>query len=248
MHRLKLKMNQSKTEVLLLTTKHMRPLIPDAVTVTVGDCDVSISEAVRYIGVVFDRHMSMEDHVTALCKTTLCHLSAITRMRKSLSQESCQQLVHALVTSRLDYANALLSGLPMKLIKKLQRVQNVAARVVTYTRRAAHITPVLKTLHWLPLQFRITFKICLLVHKCIHGCAPSYLTELISLRHNAHDLRTTGTFLADVPRATTNLSQRTFGVAGPQQWNALPASIRREPNLVTFKRKLKTYLFTLAFN
>ena len=88
-------------------------------------------------------------------------------------------MVHALVTSRLDYCNSLLTGLPRTLLQKIQRVQNAAARVVTRTRRSEHITPVLKALHWLPIQRRIEYKVLLYTHKALQGDAPEYIRDLL---------------------------------------------------------------------
>uniref|UniRef100_A0A3P8TM45 Growth arrest specific 7 n=1 Tax=Amphiprion percula TaxID=161767 RepID=A0A3P8TM45_AMPPE len=88
-------------------------------------------------------------------------------------------LIHAFVTNRLDYCNALYAGLDEKLLHRLQMVQNAAARLLTGTKKREHITPILKSLHWLPLRFRIASKILLFVFKCLHGLAPQYLTELV---------------------------------------------------------------------
>ena len=79
----------------------------------------------------------------------------------------------------LDYGNALLAGLPPEHLKKLQRIQNIAARIITFTPRRGHITPILKQLHWLPIKHRIEFKILLHVFRCINGTAPRYLADIL---------------------------------------------------------------------
>ncbi len=100
-----------------------------------------------------------------------------------LSVSDAQNLVHAFMTSRLDYCNALLGGCPASSINKLQIVQNAAARVLTRSRKYDHITPILQSLHWLPIKFRISYKILLPAYKALNDLAPAYLTNLLS-RYN----------------------------------------------------------------
>ena len=90
-------------------------------------------------------------------------------------------VIHAFVTNRIDFCNSLLYGLPDCELKKVQRVQNAAARLLTSTRKYDHITPVLRELHWLPVKYRIQFKILLLTFKAIHGMAPDYISRLLML-------------------------------------------------------------------
>ncbi len=97
-----------------------------------------------------------------------------------LSTSNAEMLIHAFMTSRLDYCNALLGGCSARLINKLQLVQNAAARVLTRTRKYDHISPVLSTLHWLPIKHCIDFKILLMTYKALNGLAPQYLSELLS--------------------------------------------------------------------
>ena len=103
----------------------------------------------------------------------------IARIRSYLTPETAKLLLHAFVTSKLDYCNSLLYGVPKYQILRLQRIQNVAARLVTATSRYDHISPVLKQLHWLPVAQRIKFKILLLTYKALKDCAPSYIKDLL---------------------------------------------------------------------
>ena len=117
----------------------------------------------------FDEHMSMNVHVGKVCSKAFRGLYNIRQIRKFLSIESTKTLVHAFVTSHLDYCNSLLFGIPQYQLQRLQRVLNAAARVTCLIPRCAHITPVLMHLHWLPVKFRVDFKIALLVYKALHA-------------------------------------------------------------------------------
>ena len=131
----------------------------------------------------------MAPQVTAICKSAFYHLRKISLIRKYLTVDAAQLLVQALVTSKLDYCNSLLYGSPKYLIKQLQRVQNAAARVVTVSPKFYHITPVLKNLHWLPIDLRIEFKILTITFKALHDLAPAYIKNLLKNYYPPRDLR-----------------------------------------------------------
>ena len=113
--------------------------------------------------------MNLEQHVKDVCKSAFYHIQNISKRRDCLTQNDTETLVHAFISSKLDFCNALLYGLPQCVIDKLQRVQNLAARLVTRTRKYEHITPVLMDLHWLPVEQRIKYKILLLTYKSLNG-------------------------------------------------------------------------------
>ena len=119
----------------------------------------------------------MSDHVASVCRSCFFQLRQLRLVRGSLTTDSVKTLVHAFISSRLDYCNSLLVGVSGDLLNRLQSVQNAAARMVTGTRKYDHITPVLRGLHWLPIRQRVVYKVAMLVYKCLHGVAPSYLTE-----------------------------------------------------------------------
>ena len=122
------------------------------------------------LGVTFDECCNMEEHVKNICKTSYYHLRNISKIRKYLTEETTEILVHAFVSSKLDYCNSLLYGLPKhNMMSSLQSVQNTVARIVTLTKKFDHITPVLIQLHWLPVHFRILFKVLLLVYEALNG-------------------------------------------------------------------------------
>ena len=131
----------------------------------------------------------------------------------------------------------------------LQLLQNSAARVLTRTRGREHITPVLKSLHWLPVCFRIDFKVLLVVFKCLNGLGPSYLSELLLSYQPSRTLRSSGAGLLVVPHTKTKThGEAAFSHYGPKLWNSLPENIRTAETVDVFKRRLKTHLFSLAFS
>ena len=121
----------------------------------------------------------MAPHVKSVVKKSSFHLRNIRKARRVLTEDATKTVMQSLVMSRLDYCNALLIGIQQDLIEKLQRLQNSAARIVSRTRKYEHITPVLIKLQWLPIKFRIQFKVLLLVYKALNGLAPKYIKELL---------------------------------------------------------------------
>jgi len=241
-----LMLNDSKTEVLLLGTKQQLNKL-GKLEINVGSANIKPCTKVRNLCVIFDNNMTMEDHVNSICKTSYFYIRLLGKLRKFLDKETGAMITHAFVTSRLDYCNSLLYGISSTLATKLQHVLNTAARIVTRTRIGMHITPVLKSLHWLPVVQRCAFKTALLTFKVIHGLAPSYLCELISYRSTTRDLRSINNVLLDVPKSTSCIGSRAFIFSAPKLWNSLPEDVRTCVSLSIFKTKLKTYLFREAF-
>ena len=174
-------------------------------------------------------------------------------IRKYLSRSSSETLIHAFIRSRLDYCNSLLYGLPKYMLSKLQRVMNASARLVYCAPKSCHITPLLRELHWLPVCYRIEYKIILLTFKVLHGMAPDYLRHLISvLPPSRYNLRGNDdcAALLTFPKIRTKktLADRSFSCATPRLWNLLPTTIRSISSLDIFKIRLKTFLFNRAFN
>ncbi|KAL9954606.1 hypothetical protein ACROYT_G042170 [Oculina patagonica] len=173
----KLMLNDDKTEFLIIGTERQLSRV-SVDKIKIGQAVVSPVSSVRNLGTWFDSHLDMSTHVTKACASAFYYLYNIRHIRKYLSRESTERLVHAFITSRLDYCNSLLYGAPEHQIKKLQRVMNASARLVYRAPKYCHITPLLRELHWLPVRFRIDFKILLITFKILHGVAPSYLKDL----------------------------------------------------------------------
>ena len=145
--------------------------------------------------------------------------------------------------------NALLYGLSKKRLNKLQLVQNCAARLVSGVKKYDHITPVLKSLHWLPIARRIEFKILVLTFKGLNGLAPSYITELLSPYKPAKSLRSKNQhLLSKAKMKCKTFGERSFSAAAPKLWNNLPLNLRSCSKLETFKKELKTHLFRQAYD
>ena len=144
----------------------------------------------------------------------------------SLSSSATERLIHAFVSSKLDYCNSILLGLPSYELEKLQRLQNTAARLTVRAKKSAHITPVLKSLHWLPVKERIIFKILLVTYKILHGFAPACLNELL-LNFTPHRLlRSSSLNLLSIPKTkTVTYGDRSFSVIAPKLWNDFPIII-----------------------
>ena len=199
----------------------------------------------------FDSSLSMEKHISNVVKSTNFHLRNIGSIRNVLTENATAQLVHAMITSRLDYCNSLLLGLPDSQISRLQKIQNHAARVVSRIGKYDHITPTLKLLHWLPVRQRIMFKTLLLTFKALNGKAPDYIRELLQpLDRKTSTRNTSNEHVLRVPKASKRVTfgERRFSVVAPMEWNRLPLDIRASTSVDVFKRKLKTFLFIKAYS
>ena len=152
-----LQLNGDKTQIVLVRAPRANSGVSDLVHVQIDGHPIPFSTSVKNVGVIFDKQLNMEAHVKSLCRSCMFHLRNISNIRRLLSHKIADQLIQAFVTSRLDYCNSLLSGLPSSTICHLQRVQHIAARIPTRTKKYDRITPILQHLHWLPVKERIIF-------------------------------------------------------------------------------------------
>lgn len=215
-----LKLNDTKTEVLVIVPpKHKDNFGQNSVRI--ADALIQPSDSAKGLGVWFDRHLSLDVEIQNRCRIMLFHLRNIRSIRPYITQSACEKLIHALISS-------LLAGLSKKKLSLLQRIQNMAARTVTNSRKSDHVTPILRSLHWLPVKARIDYKIIILTFKILHGSAPEYLCSLIKRQVNSRCLRSSSKVLLSVPKVRTKqYGERAFSVVSPKLWNSLPISIQQ---------------------
>ena len=194
-----LKLNTDKTRYLLFGAPHQLSKVNRPTFGATSDI-VQLSSCERNLGVLLDSSLTMKDHIGEVSKRSFQHLRNISHIRKFLSFDAVQTVVHALVCSQIDTNNSLYYGLPntqlqrlqriqrlqrlqrIQRLQRLQRIQNAAARVIYKKSKYEHVTPLLYELHWLPVSYRILFKLLVLTFKCIHGDAPTYLSNLITIK------------------------------------------------------------------
>jgi hypothetical protein len=238
-------MNDSKTEFILLGSRQqLAKCITNQINVN-GQC-VERTNIIKYLGAWIDQNVSFKRHIVKKCGTAMGSLFRIRNIRKYLTQDACHTLVRGLVLSHLDYANAILLGLPECDIKKLQRVQNMAAKVTLSKGKYDSSTECLKALHWLPVRHRITHKVLCLVYKALHGAAPKYMTEMLTLKQQRRgSLRSNEDYMTLEEPCTKRktFAHRSFSVMGAVLWNKLPNDIKMSESISQFKAKLKTHLY-----
>ena len=240
----KLKINDKKTEFLILGSKQQLEKV-NTHGIYVGNEQVAPVRHVRNLGALFDENLTMDKHIAKVCGSGYSHLHNIRAVRKYLTHEAVCSIVHAFISSQLDYCNSLLSGLPSYLIGRLQRLQNSAARVVCNLRKYDHISSALRRLHWLPVKYRIQFKVILIVFKALHNMAPKYILDMLVRKTTGpYRLRSDNAIVLRVPRyKCVTFGRRAFAVNAPMLWNALPSDLRQAVNIDIFKNKLKSHLF-----
>jgi hypothetical protein len=246
----KLKLNDDKKEALLLRPLRFFHFHDMPHSICVGNTEVEFSTSARDLGYTISDTMSLDTHVTNVCRAAYLAIRQIASIRQFLTADAAKKLVCAYVLSRLDYCNSLLSGCPKYLIDKLQKVQNCSARLVVRARKREHITPILKSLHWLPVQARIEYKLSVLCHNYFSGSAPNYFNDLLSVYTPSRQLRSSAdTRTFSIPKVRTkSYGERSFSFCGPKQWNSLPLYLRNIRSTQSFKKTLKTHLFNQYYN
>ena len=207
----KLMLNTNKTEFVVFTSPRNQVKVNmEECVMHIGGDIIKPSKCVRDLGSSLDSKLSMDSPINMLIGSVYGQLRTIGKIKKFLDTDACATAINSLVTYRLDYSNALLFGVPEKSLRRLQIMQNQAARILAKVDCHEHITPVLVSLHWLHIRARIDYKILVLVYKCIHQeFSPKYLKKMLSTYRPPRVLRSSenGTLLC-VPRVNKSFGDR----------------------------------------
>ena len=191
------------------------------------------------MGAICDSSMIMKLHISNVIRSSTFRLRGLSRIRKFLSRDATEQIIHSYITSRLDNNNDLLYGLPANQLYRLQKIQSTAARILTFARKSCHIKPILKKLHWLPVSQRIVFKLLMIVYTCTNNIAPSYLSELLSQYSPTRTLRSGNKQLLQEAKSNRSWGDRSFAISAPRLWNKLPFNIGTAKSITVFQKLLK---------
>ena len=241
----KLKMNTSKTEFIMFGSS---PQINKCTTthIDIAGENIECKSYIRYLGAFLDQNLTLKDHVKHKCRSAMINYLKIKSVRKYLDRSATEILLLSLVISHLDYCNAILYGIAVSELQKMQRIQNMCAKLILNRSKYDSSSQALYDLHWLPIKYRIEFKILCFMYNCHMGTSPEYLIELLSKPEETRPGLRSGTddCLYNVPfNKRKTFSDRSFGTVGPRLWNGLPLHVRKSESLEIFKSRLKTFYF-----
>jgi len=259
-----LSLNQSKTEFLLIGLPAQLSKISDPSLLMPSNVTITPAQSARNLGIIFDSTLSMSDHISSVSKSCFLCIRDLRRIRNTLDFSTARTIATSLIHSKLDYCNSLFLNLPQSQLGRLQLILNSSARAVSKTPKFAHISPVLKSLHWLKIEQRIQYKVASITYKVLQSKQPSYLHCLLNVQSN-RTTRSSNVITLQRPsvRSRLKLTDRSFTHHAPVLWNSLPKQLRQPsapPSLGTatessllalsshqFHSKLKTFLFEQSF-
>ena len=231
-----LKLNPSKTKILVLAPPSVQPEIIIQ-GVFIGKECIRFVRSAKNLGVMLDNVLSFTDQINNVVKSSFSTIRKLSQIKGFLSEEHLKQLVCSHVFMRLDYCNSLYYGINSNLIGKMQHVQNCAARLVSKKRIASGgLDQVMKDFHWLKVKYRPIYKILLIVHNCLLGKAPEEIIQMIQYGDSSRTMN------LQVTRFHNKYGCRAFSHTGPKLWNLLPKDVRDVVDTTMFKKNLKSFL------
>ena len=186
----------------------------------------------------------MNAHVSNVARTCYFELCCLASIRRFLTSTATATLISAFVLSRIDYCYSLLFVSTHDVTSHLQRIQNCAARVILHLPKSSNITTHLKSLHWLSVKVKSTYKIACLCYHCHNSTAPSYVADMLQ-KKPSHTRNTcpsayTMPLLNRPAHSKVTLGDRSFSFASYSVWNSIPNDVRCAPSLSSFKSRLMT--------
>ena len=246
-----LKLNDSKTELMLVTFKRSKHFHNLPTSINIGNAQITFKQSVKKLGFTLDCHLTMNAHLSNIARTCYFELHRLASIRRFLTSTATATLVSAFVLSRIDNCNSLLFGSTHDVTSHLQRIQNNAARVILRLPKSSSITIHLKSLHWLAVKVRDTYKIACLCYHCHSSTAPSYVTDMLHKKplhtRNTRSSSYTMPLLYRPAHSRATLGDRSFSIASSSVWNSIPNDVRCAPSLSSFKSRLKTYFLCSVY-
>ena len=256
-----LSLNQSKTEFLVIGLPQQLSKLSNPSLSMPSNLSITPSVAARNLGVIFDSTLSMSNHISAISKTCFSSIRDLRRIRNTLDSSTAKTIATSLIHSKVDYCNSLFLNLPKCELDRLQLILNSTARAVSKTPKFSYITPTLKSLHWLKINERISYKILSLTYKCLQFHQPPYLYKLLKVQPCTNTRSSTCiTLQRPAVASRLKITNRSFSYQAPVLWNSLPKELRLpnsssaapfSPPLALspaqFHSQLKTFLFNLSF-
>jgi hypothetical protein len=249
-----LMLNPDKSQCLKVGTRSQVKSFTDS-SLNICNVIVPFADTLTLLGVTFDSVLSFDNHISNTCSAASYHLKALRHIRRCIDFDTAKIIASAFIASRLDYCNALLTGVSDHNINRLQRIQNIAAKIVC-NNPGIRAVDCCQQLHWLPIKQRAEFKTSLMIFKALYFGQPEYLRSLINVSKPMRPLRSSANgLMLDIPFCKTETASRAFAVSAPKLWNSLPVDIRtlveaKIDNVAIinqFKNILKTFLFKCAY-
>ena len=233
-----LKLNSDKTQIMIVAPEGILEDILIKGTFINGKC-IRFVKSAKNLGVYIDSNLSMDVQVQKAVTSCFNTIRLLSRIKHFLMTEQLQLLVCSLVLTVIDYCNILYYGMSKENLRKLQSVQNSAARLACKVNSYDRVSSdeLFRRLHWLKVRERIAYKVLVVVHKCVYGKAPVDLKALIRFSQSNRTKK------LEVKRCLGEMGNRAFSVCGPRLWNCLPTELRLNKDIDDFKKNLKTYLF-----
>ena len=250
-----LKLNDSKTELMLVTSKRTKHLHNLPTSITIGNAQIPFKQSVKNLGFTLDCHITMNAHVSNIAQTCYFELRRFASIRRFLTSTATATRVSAFSLSIIDYCSSLLLGYTHDVCSShLQRILNYAARVILRLPMSSSMTAHLISLHWLPVKVRSTYKIACLCHRCHSSTAPSYVADVLhkkpSHTRNTRNTRSssyTMPLLNGSAHTKATLGDRASSFASSSVWNSIPYDVMCAPSLSSSKSRPKTYLLCSAY-
>jgi len=245
-------LNPDKSDAIIIGTHQRSSSYSNIASIDVAGSTIPLADHIKVLGVTLDKHLTFDDHVSAVCKSAYYHIRAMRHIRPAITEDMAKSVACALVGARLDYANSVLFGVTSKNVTRLQHVQNATARVVVRgsNRRSTNSSNLLEQSHWLHIEWRIKFNIACITYKTVSTIQPAYLHSVLKDYVPSRTLRSYGSNLLLVSHVRTGFGSRSFSVAAPIIWNSLPLEgldIRNRSTISCFRRQLKTFFYKAAF-